>query len=62
MNTVYMTVKITEPQREYEFTAQGGTLAQCADEIREYLDSTPHGTRVYMVECSDEGESYEVTR
>lgn len=62
MTQVYMTVKITEPHKEYEFTAQGSTLTQCADDIREYLDTTPPGTRVYMVECSNEGESYEVTR
>jgi hypothetical protein len=61
MNT-YMTVKITEPQSEYLYTAQGHSIEKCADEIRLYLDTTPPGTRVYMVECSDEGESYEVTR
>lgn len=61
--TTHMTVKITEPQTEYEFTAKGCSIEECADTIRAYLDTTPQGTRVYLLDCSDEGEqSYEVAR
>ena len=62
MTQLYMTVKITEPNKEYDYTTHGDTLADCADAIREYLDTTPYGTRVYMMECSNIGESYEVAR
>lgn len=61
MTDIYMTVKITEPQKEYEYTATGTTLEQCVDQIHQYLETTPYGTRVYMVDCSNEGERYEVT-
>ena len=61
MKTIYMQVKITLPDSaEQELTTTGSTLEECVEQIHEYVDSLPLGTRVYMLDCSDEGERYEV--
>ena len=62
MNTVYMTVKITPPNdTAYDITVTGDTLEKCVEEIHQFVDTKPHGTRVYMLDCSNEGDRYEVT-